>query len=249
MKLTLENPKLFKDTINIISELVTDATFKIGTEKIELVDMDPANVAMVLLTLHKSAFTEYDVTEEQILSVNLDNLKAILKRAKPKDNIMLSLNAETNRLNIQLGDSNKRNFNLALLDLEYTETKVPALDFNVTVKTTSQTFLDTIEDMSIVSESVQFKASDDRLFVSSTDFKTDALVVLGNDNGTEVTVTGDKAVFSKYSLEYLKKFIKCSKLSDDVTIKFSNEYPLRVNYGDGEKFELGFVLAPRVSND
>ncbi|KKL75335.1 hypothetical protein LCGC14_2055910, partial [marine sediment metagenome] len=42
--------------------------------------------------------------------------------------------------------------NLALLDLEYTETKVPDLTFTTTVKTMSQIFLDTIEEMCIVSE-------------------------------------------------------------------------------------------------
>ena len=54
MKLTLAEPKYLKDSISIISELVNEASFKITPEAIELVAMDPANVAMVIFKLLSS---------------------------------------------------------------------------------------------------------------------------------------------------------------------------------------------------
>ena len=58
MRLTLAEPKYLKDSISIISELVNEAKLKISKDGIELVAMDPANVAMVIFRLLPTAFTE-----------------------------------------------------------------------------------------------------------------------------------------------------------------------------------------------
>ncbi len=91
MKLTLAEPRYLKDSISIISELVNEGTFKITPDAVELVAMDPANVAMVDFKLLSSSFTEYDVKEEIKLSINLGNLKQILRRAKPNDMLSMEL--------------------------------------------------------------------------------------------------------------------------------------------------------------
>ena len=57
MKLTLNENKYLKEPILVISELVNEATFKIDKDKIELVAMDPGNVAMVIFKLLSTAFT------------------------------------------------------------------------------------------------------------------------------------------------------------------------------------------------
>jgi len=44
------------------------------------------------------------------------------------------------------------------------------------------------------------------------------------------------------------KFIKAAKLTDKVSVKFGDEYPLRLDFA-GERMGLGFVLAPRSEND
>ena len=63
----------------------------------------------------------------------------------------------------------------------------------------------------------------------------------------EVEIVAEDAK-SKYSLEYLMKFIKAKVFADKVTLKFSNDYPLRMDFA-GQKMGIGFVLAPRVEND
>ncbi|MEK6839462.1 MAG: hypothetical protein AABX72_00845, partial [Nanoarchaeota archaeon] len=85
MKLTLAEPRLLIDSIGIISELVNDVRLKLDTNGIELIAMDPANVALIMFKLLSSAFTEYQVDKPVEIGVNLENLKAILKRVKPAD--------------------------------------------------------------------------------------------------------------------------------------------------------------------
>ena len=89
MKLTLAEPKYLKESIAIISELVTETQFKVTPDAITLVAMDPANVAMVIFKLLSSTFVEYDVKEQMTLAINLSNLKQVLRRAKPTDQLTL----------------------------------------------------------------------------------------------------------------------------------------------------------------
>ena len=54
MKLVLAEPRYFKESIAIISDLVTEAKFKATKDGLELIAMDPANVAMVIFKLLSS---------------------------------------------------------------------------------------------------------------------------------------------------------------------------------------------------
>jgi len=65
MRLVLADPTFLKDSISVISDLVNEARFKVTKNGLELVAMDPANVAMVIFKFLSSSFTEYEVEKEQ----------------------------------------------------------------------------------------------------------------------------------------------------------------------------------------
>src|SRR3989344_9070061 len=101
MKLTLAEPKYLTEPISIIAELVNEVRFKLDKDKLELIAMDPANVAMVVFKLLSSAFTEYKLDGHQEICVSLDSLKQILRRVKSSDILTLELDKDKNRLKIQ----------------------------------------------------------------------------------------------------------------------------------------------------
>lgn len=245
MKLTLADPKYLKDSVSIISELVTEGTFKVTPDNIELIAMDPANVAMVVFRLMGSTFTEYDVKKPEFLGIDLNNLKQVLRRAKPNDQITVEV--EDNKLKITIKGGSLRTFHLPLIHVEEKEQKVPELKFNATIETDASVLNDAIEDADIVGESVTFIAEPKRFAVSATGDLNKANIDIDADESTKITVH-DKAK-SKYSIEYLKKMIQGSKLSDKVKIEFSKDYPLRLEYLEQDKVQLVFILAPRVDND
>jgi len=247
MKLSLAEPKYLKDSITIISELVNEATFKVTPQAIELVAMDPANVAMVIFKLLSSAFVEYDVKEDVELAINLSNLKQILRRAKPTD--MLVLELEENKLKIQLKGNTTRTFSLPIIDLEEREQKVPQLNFGVSVKTDSSVLNEAIEDVDIVAESVSFVAGAGKLNVVAEGDLSKANVEIKSDETTTIDFHEGDGLKAKYSIEYLKKMMMGSKLSAGVIMHFNNDYPLRLDYKSVDKVALSFILAPRVEND
>ena len=248
MKLTLAEPKYLKDSIAIISELVNEARFKITPNAVELVAMDPANVAMVIFKLLSSCFTEYNVTKDVEIAINLANLKQILRRAKPSDMLSLELDAE-NKLKVQLRGSTTRTFSLPIIELEEKEQKIPDLSFPISIRTSAGILSEAIDDVDIVAESVSFVAEPKKLTVQAEGDLSKANIDINEDDTTKITAEGMDKVKAKYSIEYLKKMVGGSKIANDVMIQFNKDYPLKLEFKTVDKVLLSFILAPRVEND
>lgn len=245
MKLTLADPKLLRDSINIISDLVNEARFNITKQGLELTAMDPANVAMVIYKLLSSSFTEFDLKQPVSIALNLNNLKQVFKRVKPTDTCILEI--EENQFKITFKGTSIRRFFLPIIDIEETEQKIPELSFDMDITTSSALLEDAIADADIIGESVSFKVSKDKLVVEASSELAKNSVEIKSDETTKIKAK--KEGKAKYSIEYLKKMIKASKLAETVKIQFSNDYPLRLDYLLKDRLELAFILAPRIESD
>lgn len=245
MKLTLAEPSLLKDSIAIISDLVTEAQFNVTPNGIELIAMDPANVAMVIYKLLSSAFVEYDVKKTEVLALNLNDLKQVLRRAGTNDALTLELDEE--KLKLTMKGNATRTFHLPLISTDEKEQKVPDLSFKAVVETESDIFNQGIEDADIVAESVSLVAEPKKFIIAAAGDLSKAKMETAEDDHTKIKASGSEK--SKYSIEYLKKMIQGTKLSNTVKIQFSNDYPLRLEYLEKNRVQLAFILAPRVEND
>ena len=248
MKLTLTEPRLLKEPFNAISELVNDVKLNINKDRIELVAIDPSSVAMVIFKLFSSSFVDYQVNGSVDLSISLDSIKQVLKRAKPSDTVMLQLDEDKRKLKIILRGETSRTFNVALLDIEHKEQKVPDLKFKAKIEMSSATFDEAIQDMDIISDSVSIDVIENKLLISSEGNTSDGKVEISEEVGAVITNDAKGDVKSRYSIEYLKKIIKGGRLADKVIIQFDKDYPLKVDYILKDKLQLSTILAPRVEN-
>ena len=245
VRLTLTEPRYLKDSIAIISDLVNEARFKINQDGLELIAMDPANVAMVVFKLLSSCFTEYNVPEPTEIAINLANLKQVLRRTKPSDT--LTLEYKDNRLVVLLRGDTTRTFNLPTIDLEEKEHRVPELSFPVKIKLGSHILVNAIEDADIVADSVAFIAEPNK-FTISAEGELSAAKTEVTEKQAEIIAPEDRTK-AKYSIEYLKKMIGGAKLADVATIQFSKDYPLKLEFKTVDRVLLSFILAPRIEND
>lgn len=247
MKLTLAEPKYLKESISIISELVTEGRFKITNQAIELTAMDPANVAMVVFKLLSSSFVEYKVEKDTEFALNLSNFKQILRRAGQNDIITLELDGS--KLKVVLKSKSVRTFSLPIIELDEKEHKVPELNFPVEIKMPAGNLSGAIEDVDIVADSVSFMAEKNKFTVLAEGDLSNAKIEIEADEETSIKADDNAVIKAKYSIEYLKKMITGSKIADDVVIYFNKDYPLRLDYATVDKVSLSFILAPRVEND
>ena len=240
MILKLDNPKLMSDAIAIISEVVSEVRIKLIEDGMSIIAVDPANVALVIFKLPRESFSQYEIGNE-VWGVNLGDLKKILKRTGVTASIVFE--EEGGKLKISIFDKVKRIFNLALIEVSSEDKNIPDLNFGARVEMSSDDFAQTIEDANVVADSCAFIAGEGSFVIESS----------GNLNSARAEFAGENLEMfgigkSKYSLEYLMKFIKAVKISSRVVVNFSDDYPLRLDF-PGEKMGIGFVLAPRVDND
>ena len=245
MKLTLTEPKYLKESISIISELVNETKIKVTKDGLELIAMDPANVAMIIFKLLPSAFTEYAVEKPVDLAVNLSDLKQILRRANQTD--MLTMEMTDNKLRLQFRAASVRRFNLPIIEIEEKDQKMPELKFPASVEMPSFSLSEAIGDADVVAESVTLAAEPGVFKLAAEGDLNSSEVEMKQDDS--IKIKAKEKAKSKYSVEYLKKMIEASKLADNVKIEFSNDYPLKLTYSTVDRVMLSFILAPRVDND
>jgi proliferating cell nuclear antigen len=248
MKLVLAEPKYFKESISIISELVSEAKFKVNQDGMEMVAMDPANVAMVIFKLLSSSFTEYKVEDEEEICINLNSLKQILRRIKGEDVLTLET-TEDSKLKVEMKSNTVRSFSIPTLEIEDKDQKVPDLNFPIMIQTDSSILSESIEDVSVVAESVTLLGEKGKLSVKAEGDLSKAFIEVKHDDVTTINTDSEDKFKGKYSLEYLKKMISGSKLSNNVQLYFNTDYPLKLEYKLTDRFLLSFILAPRVDND
>jgi proliferating cell nuclear antigen len=253
MLMRLDNPISLIKAIDVISELVADVRIKVDEFGINITAIDPANVAMVEFRLPKEAFSQFDVKEE-VLGINLDSLKRILKRCSSGSSLVLE--RRENMLVIQIHDRIKRNFTLSLIDIEREEKDFPELTFSSRVKMNSVDMIDSTEDCLVVADSCSFIVSDGKFIIEAKGLNSARAEFSGdeadidikeetNPETGEVIRSVNDPRKSKYSLEYLQKFAKGAKLADKVVLKFSEDHPLKMEV-KADNMHLNFLLAPRV---
>jgi len=250
MLLKLDHPKLLSDIITIISDLVLEVKIKVNKQGMSIIAIDPANVALVFFKLSAEAFSQIEV-EEETIGVSLDSLKSVLRRCSPGSSLILQ--TEENMLKIQIQDKIKREFQLSLIDIEAEEKTMPSLEFVGKVEMPSIDLAESIEDCSIVADACSFIAYSDKFTIEAKGSLNSAKSEFSSDEVRIEMKPGEegkegKEIKSRYSLEYLQKFLKAMKITEKAIINFSDDYPLKLEFKT-PRMELAFVLAPRVETE
>ncbi|MBU1129640.1 MAG: hypothetical protein KJ949_03355 [Nanoarchaeota archaeon] len=244
MLIKLDSPALLTKVVEIISELVTEVRMKFSGTGLSISAIDPANVAMVGFKIPKSAFSLFE-TEQEILGINLDSLKRILKRCGSGSSLVLE--KKENLLQIQIQDRIRRNFTLSLIDVESQDvdfdSKVANMEFSSFVEINSVDLIASVEDCAIVSDACSFIIEGEKFVIEAKGLNS-ARSEFSDD---EVKIRAEKCK-ARYSLEYLQKFLKGAKLCDKTILNFANEHPLKIDFL-AENMSLNFVLAPRVETE
>ena len=245
MKLALAG-NILGNALSAAECLIPEATLRATNEGLRILDMDPANVAMVNLNIPKESFVNFELDEgkeEETISVSLSNLRPILKRAGKDDIVSISV-IEGARLKLSF---NNRKFEVPLIEIEEDKKqKEPEIKPTYTITTKTKELMTLLSDASIAGESISFlKEKDaDQLMVKAAG---DKLTKFESSVPTEtVDLDTKEKILSKFALEYLDKMVKTA-YGTTVKIELGNDYPLRLNFHN-DSFNVRYILAPRVES-
>ena len=247
MKLVLSDINYLKSSIEIIHGLVIEARFNFNKEGISLLSMDPASVCFIYFKLLKSAFNTYDLDNDLDICLKVIDLKNVLKKSSETDLLVIEYNEPI--LTLTLKGKTKKIFDINTIELEDNNIKEPNLKFDCNISTKSLYFKEAVNtcDINNEGESVIIKVDSEKLTFSSEHHNNKATNIIKTSKDVEIKC--EKESETKISIDYLKKIVEGCKLSDEIELSISNDYPFKISYKIPNKVQLWFLIAPRVSNE
>ncbi|MCS7093637.1 MAG: DNA polymerase sliding clamp [Candidatus Aenigmarchaeota archaeon] len=245
-KASTKEPEIIITAVQTAAEIIDEGIFKLGKDGISLTAADRAMIAVIDIFISKDVFDEYEVGEEKEIGVNMTNFLSVLKRASGSEK--LSIELYQNRLIVTIFDGTKRKFYVPLLEIAKEEIPpIHQLEFKAKVTIKPELLKDAIEDAEIITDAVTFHAKKSSFQINAEGdiSKSELELSEGEDGLVELDVKEESK--AKYPIDYLQKILKAAKISDEVSIMFSQDYPMRMDFKSENKARISMVLAPRVS--
>ena len=243
----MADSKLLKDMITAISTLVDEATFSLSPEGIKLRAMDPSRVAMVDFEWPKTIFDEYACSETMKMCINIGEMLKLLKRAGKNESVELSLDEKTGRLKITIMGSYVRAFNMPTLEAMEEEVPTPKVAFNVKAEVTTEGLHQAIEDALLVSDHMRIEADNEEITMHAAGDIMGANIELKKGGGAVLNLETKEPSKATFSLSYLSEIIGAAvATSEIVTLEFSTDMPIRLDFKQQKEGRLTFYLAPRI---
>ncbi|HWG90068.1 MAG TPA: proliferating cell nuclear antigen (pcna) [Candidatus Thermoplasmatota archaeon] len=235
---------VLKTVIEAISTLVDEAKFNVTTDGISIKAVDPAHVAMVEVTLRKSAFEEFKA-EGMELGIDMDKFKDVIKLAANDDELDLNYDTENHCLFVKIGNLTRR---MSLVDSSgMADPKVPKLDLPGHVTIASGEIEKGIKAAEAVSDHVALIASP-QAFELLAEGDTDT-VHLKLDKSHLPALDVKENVKSLFSLDYFSNMVRSAKGSQGIHLNIGNDYPVKIDFDiAGGNGHVTYLLAPRIES-
>ena len=247
VELILESAQDFKRSIDAISVLIDEAEFVVDEKQLSLKVTDPSQISLVDYSLPKSAFKSYKVDATKKIGVDLDYLAQIVSRAKPKDELQLVLDEDSNRLNLIFKGDSVRKFSVPLIDVSSSELPSPKIDFDAEVKIAAETIQDGLKDAALVSTHITIGASDRDFFLRANSSKGELNNVVSKKDKALVELNVRRECTSMFPLDYLSDMLRAAAPNTHVELELKSNAPIKVSYAIGHA-RINYFLAPRIEN-
>jgi len=243
----MSDVKLLRDVLTAISTLIDEGTFNLSPEGIKLRSMDPSRVAMVDFEMQKTAFEEYVSDQNGKICINLGELLKLLKRAGRDEDIEILLDESTGQLVITIQGKYMRRFRMPTLEAMEDEVPTPKVTFNAKVTLTTDGLRQSLEDVALVSDHVRMETDGEKFMMSGKGDIMGANIELEKGSDALLLLEVKEPSKATYPLSYLSDIVKAaSATSDVVSLEFSTDMPVRLDFKQPYDGTLVYYLAPRI---
>lgn len=246
MQAVSQSAEEWRSVSQAISTLIEEASFEATPEGLNLRAMDPSHIALVDLRWPGAAFEKYSCDQSHTLTVRVEDLLKVMRRAEGNDKVEVRL-GEENMLEFKLYDGYAREFEVHLVETQYAQSPLPKVPINISVKLTTKVLRKILSDIQTISDHISIKAESDKLVFTGKSEVGRASVTLTKDNSDVLELNVKEPGESTYSIEYLINFAKAISNADTVTVSFSAKMPIKLEFPLSQQgAAINFYLAPRV---
>ncbi len=254
--------EIWKSISSAIMTIIDEALFDAGPQGITFRSMDPSHIALIDINWPSSAFEKYHCDSTIKFGVRIDEFSKIIKRANANDSIEIGVVLDNSSLNIKTqGDGYLRNYKMRLIESTGNTSPLPQMTFDSKIVIGIETLDKILSDVGAISEKITIDSSSgistnkNTVIFSGDSDRGEARVTMDADDDKskvelleEITVKENSK--STYNIDFISKIIRAigHQSSNLVTIEYSSNKPLRLEFLLSGMVKLQFYLAPRVQD-
>jgi proliferating cell nuclear antigen len=207
--------------------------------------------------LHRILSSRDKDQQIQLVHSSEDSDRLLIHLTKQEDSAIVNDSSSVNASVISKSKDKKqsnhfdKHFELPLMDIEEDAMQIPEIEYTAELAMQSAQFADIITQLKMFGDTMEVQCSEERIALASTSHDQGKMFVeIGINDLSEFAIDEGADLALSFSLTYLKYFCAYSKISELVSIKFGDSYPMRVAYslGNDEDANLSFHLAPKINN-
>jgi proliferating cell nuclear antigen len=136
------------------------------------------------------------------------------------------------------------------MDLDEEMMEIPTMDYQAEFSLPSANFASLVNQMKLFGDTLQFECSEDKIQMSAVSLDIGKMNVnIPIDDLNSFAINEGEELDLSFSITHLSSICAYSKISKDIDICITNNYPIRLTYllnDSGAKFV--FYLAPKISD-
>lgn len=260
MKITISD-KFKKDNFVALFQTLKNCTNIVSaifeTNKLHIQGMDKSHVCMFDVNIDKNWFNEYYVEKETTVSFDTSIFHLIISAKQESNDIIIRMDESNDSDNLFVdlisqkhckGEFNKY-FKIPLAEYEYELLSIPNVDYDTEFSISSKKMCEIFSQMMIFGNDINIKCSEDKIDLITNGVTGEMLVNIPIDDLTEFSIVESETIDLTYSLSYISKMCITNKLSNEVGISISSEYPMQIRYYLGDQSDIVFYIAPKIETN
>lgn len=243
--------KKFCSLFHLSSAICEDVNINISKDRMFIQGMDPAHVCLFELTLEKDWFETFEMGKKEeslVFGVKLKIFSKVLNCWKDDQTITID-NVREDKWRIQFSsESIEKTFEMSLFDFDHELLEIPEVEYDVDTTIKSNLIQELVSEMGEFGEIVEIKCDDENIHFTTKQNISETQVEnkLNVEEFESYSIIEDGNVCSDYSLQYLQSIVQFSRISKEVELNISNDYPLRFTYSLGENNKICMWVSPRM---
>ena len=168
---------------NVVSTIVEEPSFEANAEGIQFRGMDPSHVAMIDLNWPNASFEKYECDKEFKLTLRIEELSKLIKRAKQNNSISISAEDDEYMI-VKLENGRKREFQIRLIESSQSPQQVPKLSLDSKIVIDKGVFEDALNDVGVVADHITIETTNDEIkFIGNGERGKAEIILNKSDEG------------------------------------------------------------------
>ena len=258
MKLSIENKsklEMFVALFQLLKNWSSQLNLQFEPDQLYIQTMDKSHICLSNIVIKAAWFSEYFVEEATSIAVDTGSFATMMNYAVKHNKVDIIFN-QADKLFINLlsatSETSSNNFDhffeLPLMDAEQENLSIPAVDYDVEFSMDSKKFSDLISELMVFGQNLNIVCTEDLLEFNSSGDTGKLKVNIPIDSLNEFAISEGEKLDISYSLAHIGKMCLSSKLSGEIGVGISAEYPMSLKYSLGEDSSVAFFVAPKIAD-